>query len=37
MLSFSFCPGANAVEFITCHAEIQIAFVEERKIAEVMN
>lgn len=28
--------GANAVEFITCHAEIQIAFVEERKIEELL-
>uniref|UniRef100_A0A0E0PTS7 AMP-dependent synthetase/ligase domain-containing protein n=1 Tax=Oryza rufipogon TaxID=4529 RepID=A0A0E0PTS7_ORYRU len=28
--------GAGAVEFIVCHAEIQIAFVEERKIAELL-
>lgn len=27
--------GAGAVEFIICHAEIQIAFVEEKKIVEV--
>jgi hypothetical protein len=27
--------GAGAVEFIICHAEIQIAFVEEKKITEV--
>nr|CAB3469821.1 unnamed protein product [Digitaria exilis] len=26
--------GAGAVEFIICHAEIQIAFVEEKKIKE---
>ncbi|XP_020100489.1 long chain acyl-CoA synthetase 4-like [Ananas comosus] len=28
--------GAGAVEFIICHAEIQIAFVEEKKIVEVL-
>uniref|UniRef100_A0A0E0DX88 AMP-dependent synthetase/ligase domain-containing protein n=1 Tax=Oryza meridionalis TaxID=40149 RepID=A0A0E0DX88_9ORYZ len=28
--------GAGAVEFIVCHAEIQIAFVEERKISELL-
>ncbi|XP_042412970.1 long chain acyl-CoA synthetase 4-like [Zingiber officinale] len=28
--------GAGAVEFILCHAEVQIAFVEEKKIAEVL-
>ncbi|KAJ6830067.1 long chain acyl-CoA synthetase 4-like [Iris pallida] len=28
--------GAGAVEFITCHAEIEIAFVEENKINEVL-
>ncbi|KAL6606163.1 hypothetical protein ACP70R_041816 [Stipagrostis hirtigluma subsp. patula] len=28
--------GAGAVEFIICHAEIQIAFVEEKKIAELL-
>ena len=27
--------GAGAVEFILCHAEVQIAFVEENKIGEV--
>ncbi|MBA0768788.1 hypothetical protein Gotri_017568, partial [Gossypium trilobum] len=27
--------GAGAVEFIICHAEVSIAFVEEKKIAEV--
>ncbi|WOK91383.1 long chain acyl-CoA synthetase 4-like [Canna indica] len=27
--------GAGAVEFILCHAEVQIVFVEEKKIAEV--
>lgn len=27
--------GAGAVEFIICHAEISIAFVEEKKIIEV--
>ncbi|XP_038986238.1 long chain acyl-CoA synthetase 4-like isoform X2 [Phoenix dactylifera] len=29
--------GAGAVEFIICHAEIQIAFVEEKKIVEGEN
>ncbi|KAF8413319.1 hypothetical protein HHK36_001297 [Tetracentron sinense] len=28
--------GAGAVEFIICHAEISIAFVEEKKISEVL-
>ncbi|OAY82753.1 Long chain acyl-CoA synthetase 4, partial [Ananas comosus] len=28
--------GAGAVEFILCHAEVQIAFVEEKKIGEVL-
>ncbi|KAF0901519.1 hypothetical protein E2562_003502 [Oryza meyeriana var. granulata] len=28
--------GAGAVEFIVCHAEIQIVFAEERKIAELL-
>ncbi|TKW20133.1 hypothetical protein SEVIR_4G065300v4 [Setaria viridis] len=28
--------GAGAVEFIICHAEIQIVFVEEKKIAELL-
>ncbi|KAK1320622.1 Long chain acyl-CoA synthetase 4 [Acorus calamus] len=28
--------GAGAVEFIICHAEVSIAFVEEKKIAEVL-
>lgn len=27
--------GAGAVEYIICHAEISIAFVEEKKIPEV--
>ncbi|XP_039057002.1 long chain acyl-CoA synthetase 4-like [Hibiscus syriacus] len=27
--------GAGAVEFIICHAEVPIAFVEEKKIAEI--
>lgn len=27
--------GAGAVEFIICHAEVSIAFVEEKKIPEV--
>lgn len=27
--------GAGAVEFILCHAEVQIAFAEEKKIGEV--
>ena len=29
--------GAGAVEFIICHAEIEVAFVEEKKIVEVNN
>lgn len=34
----SFLPlGAGAVEFIICHAEIEVAFVEEKKIVEVNN
>ncbi|GJM93558.1 hypothetical protein PR202_ga10123 [Eleusine coracana subsp. coracana] len=28
--------GAGAIEFVLCHAEVQIAFVEEKKIAEVL-
>ncbi|XP_042442444.1 long chain acyl-CoA synthetase 4-like [Zingiber officinale] len=28
--------GAGAVEFILCHAEVQIAFIEEKKIPEVL-
>ncbi|XP_010266499.1 PREDICTED: long chain acyl-CoA synthetase 4 [Nelumbo nucifera] len=28
--------GAGAVEFIICHAEVSIAFVEEKKIPEVL-
>lgn len=28
--------GAGAVEFIICHAEVSIAFIEEKKIAEVL-
>ncbi|KAA8520946.1 hypothetical protein F0562_011619 [Nyssa sinensis] len=28
--------GASAVEFIICHAEVTIAFVEEKKIPEVL-
>jgi long-chain acyl-CoA synthetase len=27
--------GAGAVEFVLCHAEVQIAFVEEKKVGEV--
>jgi len=27
--------GAGAVEFIICHAEVSIVFVEEKKIPEV--
>lgn len=27
--------GADAVEFMICHAEIAIVFVEEKKIQEV--
>lgn len=27
--------GAGAVEFIICHAEVSLAFVEEKKISEV--
>lgn len=29
--------GAGAVEFIICHAEVKIAFVEAKKIPEVIN
>lgn len=29
-------PGAGAVEFIICHAEVTLAFVEEKKISEVL-
>lgn len=29
--------GAGAVEYIICHAEISIVFVEETKISEVVN
>lgn len=32
---YFFIVGAGAVEFIICHAEVSIAFVEEKKIAEV--
>lgn len=28
--------GAGAVEFVLCHAEVQIAFVEEKKIGEML-
>ncbi|PSS11314.1 Long chain acyl-CoA synthetase [Actinidia chinensis var. chinensis] len=28
--------GAGAIEFIICHAEVKIAFVEEKKIPEVL-
>ncbi|KAK7318109.1 hypothetical protein RJT34_02807 [Clitoria ternatea] len=28
--------GAGAVEFIICHAEVSIAFVEEKKISEIL-
>ncbi|KAF5729751.1 long chain acyl-CoA synthetase 4 [Tripterygium wilfordii] len=28
--------GANAVEFIICHAEVSIAFIEEKKIPELL-
>ncbi|ONK81175.1 uncharacterized protein A4U43_C01F26130 [Asparagus officinalis] len=28
--------GAGAIEFIICHAEVEIAFVEEKKISELM-
>lgn len=27
--------GAGAIEFIICHAEVSIAFVEEKKLSEV--
>jgi long-chain acyl-CoA synthetase len=27
--------GAGAVEFILCHAEVEIAFTEEKKIEQV--
>ncbi|XP_044945976.1 long chain acyl-CoA synthetase 4-like [Hordeum vulgare subsp. vulgare] len=28
--------GAGAIEFILCHAEVEIAFVEEKKIGEIL-
>jgi len=28
--------GAGAVEFVLCHAEVEIVFVEENKIGEVL-
>lgn len=31
------CLGAGAVEFIICHSEISVAFVEEKKLPEVQN
>lgn len=36
-LSYPFGPvsGAGAVEFIICHSEVSIAFVEEKKLDEV--
>jgi hypothetical protein len=27
--------GAGAIEFILCHAEVEIAFAEEKKVDEV--
>jgi len=33
--STSMAVGAGAVEFVLSHAEVQIAFVEEKKIGEV--
>ena len=27
--------GADAVEFVICHAEVSIVFAEEKKISEV--
>lgn len=35
LASFSVVVGAGAVEFILCHAEVEIAFIEEKKIGEV--
>jgi long-chain acyl-CoA synthetase len=35
--STSMAVGAGAVEFVLCHAEVQIAFVEEKKIGEVFS
>jgi len=32
---FHYVLGAGAVEYIICHAEISIAFGEEKKISEV--
>lgn len=34
---YLFHVGAGAVEFIICHAEVKIAFVEEKKIPEVIS
>lgn len=36
-LMIYFCLGAGAVEFIISHAEVQIVFVDEKKIVEVMS
>lgn len=33
---FSLALGAGAVEFVICHAEVQIVFAEEKKIGEVL-
>lgn len=35
LLSFCLHIGADAIEFIICHAEVPLAFVEEKKIPEV--
>lgn len=34
---FGIFEGAGAVEYIICHAEISITFVEENKIPQVSN
>jgi len=34
-LSYIYDSGSGAIEFIICHAEVSIAFAEEKKIPEV--
>lgn len=34
-LDDAFLVGAGAIEFIICHAEVSLAFSEEKKISEV--
>lgn len=34
-IKYALDAGAGAVEFILCHAEVEIAFTEEKKIEQV--